>query len=154
VTDRILSQPLYGDDYINFARFPPGEYWKIEKEPNSVFRDPGRFIKYDRAAVVNIVAGGVTKCELAKKTLYDDKVHRQIAIHPLAGEWDRVVTVIGSAYQLGKLDLSSFKGGILFEAIPMWGMFFQQRICTQLIIFHCSLKGRKRSEQWPGSTGF
>ena len=43
-----------------------------------------------------------------------DKVHRQICIHPLEGEWQRLVTMLGSVFMLPVLDFSTFRSALVF----------------------------------------
>ena len=112
-----LNKPYYGKDYANFSRFPPSkDVWRTEHDP-AAFGKSGSFItdwEFRRGAVVNLMLGGVTTCNLIEPVIINDKVHRQICMHPMDGEWQRFVTMIGSVYGIEYVEFNSFKNAVVF----------------------------------------
>ncbi|KAF8573179.1 hypothetical protein K439DRAFT_1625253 [Ramaria rubella] len=76
----------------------------------------GRYItdwEYGGGATVNMIIGGVGTCQLIKPIIINNRIHHQITIYPLDGEWQRLVTLLGSIYMQPSLEFNSYKGAIV-----------------------------------------
>jgi len=62
---------------------------------------------------INILIGGVAMCNLVDHVIIDERIHRQICVHPLDGEWQRFVTLIGTVYGDEALDFNTYKGAFV-----------------------------------------
>ncbi|KAF8589281.1 hypothetical protein K439DRAFT_1612869 [Ramaria rubella] len=111
-----LNKPNYGKNYANFARFPESKHmWRSMQEP-SAFGKSGSYVtdwQFNKGAMVNVLLGGVGSCKLIDHILLNGKLHRQICIYPLDGEWQRFVTMIGTVYMTGSLEFNTYKGAIV-----------------------------------------
>ena len=111
-----LNQPYYGKKYANFSRFPESkDIWRTCSDPSAA-GSSGRFVtdwEYGGAGTMNILIGGVALCNLVDHVLINGKMHRQICIHPLDGEWQRFVTMIGSVYMKDALEFNTYKNAFV-----------------------------------------
>ncbi|KAF8582437.1 hypothetical protein K439DRAFT_1618253 [Ramaria rubella] len=111
-----LSKPYYGTNYANFARFPESKHvWRSVQDP-SAFGKSGSYVmdwQFNKGATVNVLLGGVGSCKLVDHILLNGKLHRQICIYPLDGEWQRFVTMIGAVYMTRSLEFNTYKGAIV-----------------------------------------
>ncbi|KAF8582877.1 hypothetical protein K439DRAFT_1617919 [Ramaria rubella] len=111
-----LNKPYYGKNYANFARFPESKHvWRSMQDP-SAFGKSGSYItdwQFNKGATVNVLLGGVGLCKLIDHILLNGKLHRQICIYPLDGEWQSFVTMIGTVYMTGSLEFNTYKGAII-----------------------------------------
>jgi len=58
--------------------------------------------------------GGVASCKLVEHVIIGDKMHRQIMVHPMDGEWQMFVTMIGHVYGHDSLEFNSYKNAFVF----------------------------------------
>ncbi|KAF8573105.1 hypothetical protein K439DRAFT_1625307 [Ramaria rubella] len=111
-----LSKPYYGKNYADFARFPESKHvWRSVQDP-SAFGKSGSYVtdwQFNKGATVNVLLGGVGSCKLVDHILLNGKLHRQICIYPLDGEWQRFVTMIGAVYMTHSLEFNTYKGAIV-----------------------------------------
>ncbi|KAF8581164.1 hypothetical protein K439DRAFT_1619235 [Ramaria rubella] len=105
-----------GKNYANFARFPESKHvWRSVQDP-SAFGKSGSYVmdwQFNKGATVNVLLGGVGSCKLVDHILLNGKLHRQICIYPLDGEWQRFVTMIGAVYMTRSLEFNTYKGAIV-----------------------------------------
>ncbi|KAF8574751.1 hypothetical protein K439DRAFT_1624096 [Ramaria rubella] len=111
-----LNKPYYGKNYANFARFPESKHmWRSVQDPSAVGKS-GSYVtdwQFNKGATVNVLLGGVGSCKLIDHILLNGKLHHQICIYPLYGEWQRFVTMISTVYMTGSLEFNTYKGAIV-----------------------------------------
>ncbi|KAF8572858.1 hypothetical protein K439DRAFT_1625481 [Ramaria rubella] len=69
--------------------------------------------QFNKGATVNVLLGGVGSCKLVDHILLNGKLHSQICIYPLDGEWQRFVTMIRAVYMTHSLEFNTYKGAIV-----------------------------------------
>ncbi|KAF8576749.1 hypothetical protein K439DRAFT_1622603 [Ramaria rubella] len=82
----------------------------------SAFGKSGSYVtdwQFNKGAMVNVLLGGVGLCKLIDHILLNSKLHHQICIYPLDGEWQRFVTMISTVYMTGSLEFNTYKGAIV-----------------------------------------
>ncbi|KAF8582496.1 hypothetical protein K439DRAFT_1618199 [Ramaria rubella] len=96
--------------------FPESKHvWRSMQHP-SAFGKSGSYItdwQFNKGVTVNVLLGRVGSCKLIDHILLNGKLHRQICIYPLDGEWQRFVTMIGTVYMTGSLEFNTYKGAIV-----------------------------------------
>ncbi|KAF8585209.1 hypothetical protein K439DRAFT_1616154 [Ramaria rubella] len=111
-----LNKPYYGKNSANFGRFQESKHMWRSVQDLSAFGKSGSYItdwQFNKGATVNVLLGGVGSCKLIDHILLNGKLHRQIFIYPLDGEWQRFVTMIGMVYMTGSLEFNTYKGAIV-----------------------------------------
>ncbi|KAF8585305.1 hypothetical protein K439DRAFT_1616031 [Ramaria rubella] len=140
-----LSQPFYGKNLSNLARFPESkDIWQTMVDPAMPGGRGGRYItdwEYGGGATVNMIIGGVGTCQLIEPIIINNRIHRQITIYPLDGEWQRLVTMLGSIYMQPSLEFNSYKGAIV---IGTKGVSVDSKQAT-------SSRGKYSSSSWSPS---
>ncbi|KAF8582975.1 hypothetical protein K439DRAFT_1617883 [Ramaria rubella] len=112
-----LSQPFYGKNLSNLARFPESkDIWQTIVDPAAPGGRGGGYItdwEYGGGATVNMIIGGVGTCQLIEPIIINNRIHCQITIYPLDGEWQRLITMLGSISMQPSLEFYSYNGAIV-----------------------------------------